>query len=58
MRGTPQMGVFQQPGNGAMVNAINKIMFTKLLKRSLQKRRGWRKGMKDVRLTATVKKAG
>jgi hypothetical protein len=43
-----------------MVNAIHKIMFitTKLLKRSLQKWRGWRKGMKDVRLTATVKKAG
>jgi hypothetical protein len=25
---------------------------------SLPKWRGWRKGMKDVRLTATVKKAG
>jgi len=43
-----------------MVNAIQKMMLTTtdLLKRLLPKWRGWRKGMKDVRLTATVKKAG
>jgi hypothetical protein len=43
-----------------MVNAIHEMTFitTPLLKRSLQKWQGWRKGMKDVRLTATVKKAG